>query len=188
MNTTKGIPLPPHPLGDGRAERLKRWEMLALFGLTGPDDFMAELARRVLHAAEASDDEETARRALHALGIQGGKKTDNNRRALRGALQDLERVARAAFPLPDPETGEQAPEAAEGSEAFRQYRAVIGEGVPLWLFRRVQGHGIGDEPTHVQFLRRVAKSDPDLKPGLDRWLEIWRRERMPNLHSRGRVR
>lgn len=134
---------------------MERWRALAAFGK--PDDPMTEIARLVVHAAEASDDEEMKRRAIIALGLDGPKKAANNVESVRAALEELRRREDAARVA-----------AEDGiAQAWWDLDDVAREGVPSWLYRQIKGHAVGDSNEHRQFLRRVAKHDAELNAALD---------------------
>lgn len=156
-------PVPPHPFGKTRKERVEQWRSRSVFG--DPADPMTEIARRVVLAADAANDADMQRLALQALGLDGDKATANNVQALRDAIDELGRIA------------------DDG-----RLDEVLNEGVPAWLYRRTRGTTAGSTDTALKFLRRVAARDPGSRSALEWALSLWKAHRAPPTHSRGRVR
>lgn len=187
MTVPKRPPHPPHPFGKTRKERVEQWRARAVFG--DPDDPMTEIARRVMLAAEASNDADMHRLALQALGLDGDKATDGNVHALRDALDELGCIVGEVYPTPDPFDGSLPFDPAEARpEARARLAAVLHEGVPAWLYRRARGTAAGSTDTALKFLKRVAARDPDGSPMLEWALSISKAHRTAPKHSRGRVR
>lgn len=175
-----------HPLGATRQARIDRLRAIVRFG--DPADVLVQIATLALHAAQAPNDAEMQTRAAFALGLHGRKTTATNVEKLREALEDLQRQIDAAYPPPDPETGESPAAPGPGTSEARAYRALLSEGVPQWLYRHVKGRPHGDERTQLQFLERTAKADAGTQAVLEWALAIWRADRPPVVNSRGRVR
>lgn len=148
-------PPPPHPFGEDRGGRIERWKAIAAFNPEGP---IGQIAALAIHAAEEGiDDDEIARRAVRALGLDGPKKTNGNTERLREALDEFHRAHTAAFPSPD-EDADETPNV--DADALERLKALCAEGLDLWLFRRVNGHNpVGDRPK--QFLIRNARKGSD---------------------------